>query len=222
MQELWEKGRSNFSGEFFKLDDCVLGPRPARHIELVCAGQSDRGIAFCAEYGDYMFIVGKGVNQSASHKETTERLQAASKRSGRKIGALLVMMVIADETDEAAFAKWRHCNETVDRVAIGNLFGSANADTASADSSVRLLVNEDAATKPAAPVPEGAVNLNFATLVGSYGAVARMLDEVSAVPGTTGVMLIFDDFMEGMENFGRRIQPLMKSRTAALQKGAAA
>jgi pyrimidine oxygenase len=221
MQELWEKGRSDFSGQFFKLDDCVLGPRPAGKIELVCAGQSDRGIAFCAECGDYMFIVGKGVNQPASHQETTERLLAASKRTGRKIGALLVIMVIADETNEAAFAKWRHYNETVDRVAIGNLFGSASADTAAADSSVRLLVSEEAVAKPAAPVPEGAVNLNFATLVGSYASVARMLDEVSAVPGTTGAMLVFDDFIEGIENFGRRIQPLMKSRAPILQKGAA-
>ena len=221
MQELWDRGRSNFSGEFFKLDDCVLGPRPAGHIGLVCAGQSDRGIAFCAEFGDYMFIVGKGVNQPTSHRETTERLLAASKRTGRKIGALLVIMVIADETDEAAFAKWRHYNETVDRVAIGNLFGSTSADTASADSSVRLLVNEHVVAKPAAPVPEGAVNLNFATLVGSYASVARMLDEVSAVPGTTGSMLIFDDFMEGIESFGRRIQPLMKCRAPILRKGAA-
>jgi len=220
MRELWEKGHSNFSGEFLKLDDCVLGPRPSGKIELVCAGQSDRGIAFCADYGDYMFIVGKGVNQPASHLETTERLFAAGQRTGRNIGALLVIMIIADETDAAAFAKWRHYNESVDRVAIGNLFGSTSADTASADSSVRKLVDEDAVRK-AAPIPEGAVNLRFATLVGSYVSVARMLDEVSAVPGTTGAMLIFDDFMEGIENFGKKIQPLMKCRAPVLQKGAA-
>jgi pyrimidine oxygenase len=32
------------------------------------------------------------------------------------------------------------------------------------------------------------------------------------VPGTSGVLLTFDDFVAGMENFGTRIQPLMKSR----------
>jgi pyrimidine oxygenase len=65
-----------------------------------------------------------------------------------------------------------------------------------------------------APVPEGAVNLNFATLVGSFASVAAMLDEAGAVAGTAGVMLIFDDFTDGLDNFGRRIQPLMKSRTS--------
>jgi pyrimidine oxygenase len=39
-----------------------------------------------------------------------------------------------------------------------------------------------------------------------------MLDEMAEVPNTGGVLLTFDDFLEGVENFGTRIQPLMKSR----------
>jgi pyrimidine oxygenase len=58
----------------------------------------------------------------------------------------------------------------------------------------------------------GAVNFNMGTLVGSYESVARMLDEIAEVPGTKGIMLVFDDFLTGIENFGTRIQPLMKSR----------
>ena len=50
------------------------------------------------------------------------------------------------------------------------------------------------------------------TLVGSYETVARMLDEVASVPGTSGVLLTFDDFVEGVENFGRHIQPRMACR----------
>jgi pyrimidine oxygenase len=50
--------------------------------------------------------------------------------------------------------------------------------------------------------------------VGSYENVARMLDEVAAVPGTGGVLLTFDDFVDGITAFGERIQPLMTSRKA--------
>jgi len=60
--------------------------------------------------------------------------------------------------------------------------------------------------------PTSAVNINMGTLVGSYASVARMLDEVAEVPGTEGVLLTFDDFVQGVEAFGERIQPLMKSR----------
>ena len=43
--------------------------------------------------------------------------------------------------------------------------------------------------------------------------IERMLDEMAEVPNTGGVLLTFDDFLEGVENFGTRIQPLMKSRS---------
>jgi pyrimidine oxygenase len=39
-----------------------------------------------------------------------------------------------------------------------------------------------------------------------------MLDEVAGVPGASGVLLTFDDFASGVENFGKRIQPLIKSK----------
>jgi len=39
---------------------------------------------------------------------------------------------------------------------------------------------------------------------------------MATVPGVRGVMLTFDDFVIGMEQFGQRIQPLMKCRAAAL------
>ena len=50
------------------------------------------------------------------------------------------------------------------------------------------------------------------TFVGSYATVATMLDAAASVPGTKGLMLTFDDFVEGIDNFGKHIQPLMQSR----------
>ena len=49
-------------------------------------------------------------------------------------------------------------------------------------------------------------------LIGSHAPVTSMLDELASVPGVQGVMLTFDDFISGMEQFGTRIQPLMRSR----------
>ena len=43
-----------------------------------------------------------------------------------------------------------------------------------------------------------------------------MLDEVATVEGCDGVLLTFDDFVKGTEDFGARIQPLMKSREHVL------
>ena len=46
----------------------------------------------------------------------------------------------------------------------------------------------------------------------------RMLDEVATVPDTAGVLLTFDDFVQGIEDFGQ-IQPLMTCRAGVKVAG---
>jgi pyrimidine oxygenase len=55
-------------------------------------------------------------------------------------------------------------------------------------------------------------------MVCSTSSIRRccMLDEAAGLPGTKGLMLTFDDFLIGMEQFGQRIQPVMRSRQARL------
>ena len=60
---------------------------------------------------------------------------------------------------------------------------------------------------------EGA-NIKLASVASQIDGVSAraMLDELAAVPGVRGVMLTFDDFVIGMEQFGTRILPLMQCR----------
>jgi pyrimidine oxygenase len=206
LRALWTEGRSDLKGEFFQMHDCRLLPLPQAPIPIICAGQSERGMRFTAEHGDWNFFQGVGLNTPAAHGPTNARLMAEVARSGRDVGACVLFMVIADETDEGAMAKWRHYNDGLDRVAVDWMISQALADTsASAAASARKKAR-----------PEGLVNLNMGTLVGSHASIARMLDEAAAVPGTKGLMLCFDDFIAGMQAFGERIQPLMRSRQAVV------
>jgi pyrimidine oxygenase len=207
LRELWETGASNFKGEYFQMEDCRLSPRPQAYVKIVCAGQSPRGIEFGAGYGDYNFVAAKGINTPTAHSATNLAMAEATAKTGRDVGNYVLFMVIADETDAAAEAKWRHYNDGADVDAMGWLAGQANADAnAAATSTARQMA-----------APTGAVNFNMGTLVGSYASVARMLDECSTVPATKGIMLVFDDFLIGLEQFGQRIQPLMKSRQHKLE-----
>ncbi len=45
--------------------------------------------------------------------------------------------------------------------------------------------------------------------------------EMDTVDGCKGVMLTFDDFLVGIDQFGQRIQPLMTTRTGVQAKLAA-
>jgi pyrimidine oxygenase len=200
LRELWTTGRSDFKGQFFKMEDCRVSPRPQAAVKIICAGQSDAGLAFTAKYADYNFALGKGINTPTAFAPVNERLKAATDKTGRSVASYLLFMIIAEETDEAAMAKWEHFKSGADQEAIAWLAHQGAADK-SADTNVRQLADLTSA-----------VNLNMGTLVGSYASVARMLDEIAAVPGTGGVLLTFDDFVKGVTNFGERIQPLMTSR----------
>jgi pyrimidine oxygenase len=204
MRELWETGRSDFHGSFFKMNDCRLLPLPQAPIHIICAGQSERGMRFTAEYGDYNFFQGAGLNTPTAHAHNNAKLISEAARSGRDVGCCILFMVIADETDDAAMAKWRHYNDGIDQEAVGWMMAQALADkSAPASASARKKA-----------LPERPINLNMGTLVGSYASIARMLDEAASVPGTKGLMLCFDDFLEGLDQFGERVQPLMRSRSA--------
>jgi pyrimidine oxygenase len=203
LRELWETGSSDFKGEYYQMDDCRVWPKPQGDMKIICAGSSDDGLAFSAKWADYAFCLGKGVNTPKAFAFNNERLARATAQTGRDVSVFVLIMIIADETDEAAFAKWRLYNDGADLEAIAWLADQGAKDTVNKDTNVRQLA-----------APEGAVNINMGTLVGSYENVARMLDEMAEVPNTGGVLLTFDDFVEGVENFGTRIQPLMRSRSA--------
>ncbi|MFV3126238.1 pyrimidine utilization protein A [Niveispirillum sp. KHB5.9] len=202
LRELWGTGCSDLKGKYFTMDDCRLSPRPQADVKLICAGSSNAGMAFSAQYADYNFCFGMGVNTPTAFAPTVERMRVAAEKTGRDVSSYVLFMVIADETDEAARAKWEHYKAGADQEAIAWLGVQGAADTKSgSDTNVRQMAD-----------PVSAVNINMGTIVGSYETVARLLDEVPTVPGTGGVLLTFDDFVKGVEDFGTRIQPLMKCR----------
>jgi pyrimidine oxygenase len=184
------------------MTDCAMKPVPTSPIKIVSAGQSGRGMAFAAAHADYNFVLGSGVNTPSACRETCAKLVEAAEKTGRDVGAYVLFMVIADETDDLAKAKWTAYQDGAD---VGALWWMADqgAKDASADAG---------GTAAKINLPEGAVNFNMGTLVGSYASVASMLDEMEGMPGCKGIMLTFDDFLIGLDQFGERIQPLMMSR----------
>ena len=212
MKDLWSTGESNRKGRFFTMDHCMMKPKPSSDIKIVAAGQSGRGMDFAAEYADYNFVMGTGVNTPTACSATSGRLLDAATKTGRDVGSYILFMVIADETDEAARAKWKLYRDGADVDALSWMADQGGKDQTSTDAS---------GTARHINLPEGAVNFNMGTIVGSYASVARMLDEVADVPGAKGIMLTFDDFLAGLDAFGQRIQPLMASRATVQARAAA-
>jgi pyrimidine oxygenase len=208
MRELWAKGRSDYKGDFFEMKDCRLEPLPMKPITVVCAAQSTRGAQFAAEYGDYNFCGSFGVNSPLSSAPIVAQLVAATEKSGRAVGALVQNMVIAEETDEAAMAKWEHYKAGADTEAIAWWHAQSANDPSQGPFAT-------AQRMKLAQASQGICNHGVS--VGSYATVAKLLDETATIPGVQGIMLTFDDFAEGIEKFGKHVQPLMKSRKKVLE-----
>ncbi|ECE6725872.1 pyrimidine utilization protein A, partial [Salmonella enterica subsp. enterica] len=202
LRELWATGQSDFKGEHFQMDDCRVSPQPQSEMKIICAGQSDTGLEFSAQHADYNFVFGKGLNTPTAYAEINDRLKHFTDQTGRDVQTYVLFMVIAAENDAKAMAKWQSYNDGADVEAINWLMNQGGKDTKSGtDTNIRQMASS---VSP--------VNINMGTLVGSYEKVAAMLDEIAEIQGTEGILLTFDDFVQGVEDFGERIQPLMKSR----------
>ena len=184
------------------MSDCKLSPRPKADMKVICAGQSDAGLEFTANYADYNFCFAKGINTPLACTDTVARMQSCAAGTGRKVASYALTMVITGETDAEAAAKWELYREAADLEALAWLVEQASADKNPAgDSNVRHAID-----------PKSMVNINIGLLLGSHAKVARMLDEMATIPGLAGVLLTFDEFVSGTEIFGERIQPLMQCR----------
>ena len=204
MRELWRSGRSDFRGDFYRMQDCRLEPQPRAPIPLVVAGGSERGLEFAAQHCDYNFCAApNSINTPEACVGPVERLKAAAERHGREVKALVWVSVIAAATDAEAAEKWERYRQGTDLVALAWSKAQAAADLASNDPhSTKARVTGNPAQSPTAAMK----------LIGSYATIARHLDRMAAIPGMVGAMLSFDDFRIGIDQFGEHIQPLMASR----------
>ncbi|QIB33733.1 LLM class flavin-dependent oxidoreductase [Ancylobacter pratisalsi] len=196
LQRLWTEDRVTHHGAFFALDDCKSYPKPSRRIPLICAGQSDRGIAFTSRHADFGFLGGQD-DSLEDLGRLNARLQTSAQGFGREVGAYVLLTVIAEETDEQAQAKRDHFIATSDREAMAEWARVAGMDFSRA-------TYKDLAVQTFMAIPY---------VAGSYQSVADYLDGL-AENGLAGVCFIFPDYETDLQRLIDRVLPLMKHRRA--------
>src|SRR5215831_10003594 len=193
---LWTQRDVNYAGEFFHLHDCRILPHPQQPLPLVCAGQSEAGMRFTAQHADYAFVVGDISGDAVF--AANRKLQQYAAETGRDVGAYVLYTLVLGETETEARTKSDHWVEHADREALATMMGQAALDAAGGT----------------AALLQGIAYIGIAPIIGSYAQCAAVLDHIGTVPGTQGIMLIFPECLAGLQEFGERVLPLM--RTAKL------
>jgi pyrimidine oxygenase len=193
---LWSQHDVDYEGEFFHLHDCRILPHPEHPLPLVCAGVSDVGMRFTAQHADYAFVGGNISGDAVS--AANRKLQQYAAETGRDVGAYVLYTLVLAETEAEARAKSDYWVEHADREALATMMGQAALDTAGGTAAALQAV----------------AYIGITPLIASYAQCAAILDRIGAVPGIKGTMLIFPECLAGLQAFGERVLPLM--RTAKL------
>ena len=193
---LWSQRDVDYEGEFFHLRDCRILPHPERPLPLVCAGQSDVGMQFTAQHTDYAFVLGDISGDAVF--AANRKLQQYAAETGRDVGAYVLYTLVLEETEAAAQAKSDHWMAHADREALAAMMGQAALDAAGGTAAALQAV----------------AYFGITPIIASYAQCAEILDRIGTVPGTKGIMLIFPECLAGLQEFGERVLPLM--RTAKL------
>jgi pyrimidine oxygenase len=195
MQELWATGRSSFSGKYFTVKDAQCGPTPAGgRVPLVCAGRSEKGLRFTADYGDWSFVNGspdKLVESKAS-------LDAAAKDSGRHVKTLPTLYAIMGATDAEAQERYQHIVDGADREAIEHMQRDMGANVVSGGTG---------GTAASALQEKSAVFVGTTPVVGSYESLAKTLRQLADQGVNDGVMFQFADYERDMRDFAEHVMP---------------
>lgn len=167
-----------------------------------CRSHQDRlgrdvaaGRQFAAEYCDFNFT--GAPTDSGGLAAINRSVAEAGRRAGRGINSIPLYMIILGATDAEARAKVDLYNRGVDLHSFATMKGQAALDKRSQATSAAV-VNVVPTAVP-----------HDITIAGSPSTVASALRELQSVEGTGGIMLMFDDFLYGIETFGRRVLPLL-------------
>tara|TARA_R110000764_G_scaffold157460_4_gene245356 strand:+ start:3583 stop:4611 length:1029 start_codon:yes stop_codon:yes gene_type:complete len=131
MKRCWsEQASFDYDSEFYKAEGVRQLMKPLKgHVPVFMGGDSDEAVAFGAQHADTYMLWGEPL---AGTQERIERVSSAAKAFGRKPEFSLSLRLFIGDTDEAAWEKARHAEQTILEAEGTNRF----ARSASTDKSI--------------------------------------------------------------------------------------
>jgi pyrimidine oxygenase len=196
IKRLWSEPSVTHEGRFFHFKDCQSNPKPLStpHPDLICAGMSERGFDFAVREADACFIGGRTQDE---RRDASRRGKAAAARYGKTIKTYAMCTVVFAETDAKAEALVERYCDGVDMGAVIEMLKSWGIPPE------RLTAVANA---------QGAFMTQ--TAVGSPATCRDKIADFLTYCELDGLMLIFPDYVEGLQMFGADILPSFRAEAA--------
>lgn len=193
LKRLWSEDSVSHQGRFFTMEDCQSRPKPLSRPrpDLICAGLSDRGFQFSVREADACFIGGRTVDEQ---RDASRRAKAYAATLGKTIKTYAMCTVVHADTDAKAEALVERYRAGADMEAI-----------------LAMLRNWGVPADQLSAVAAQQGAFMTKTVV---GAPARCGEQIAAFVDHVeldGLMLIFPDYVEGLEMFGADILPNLRA-----------
>ncbi|GAA0604246.1 dimethyl sulfone monooxygenase SfnG [Kutzneria viridogrisea] len=215
LREIWTSDHAEFRGDFYRLHDFDLKPKPVvtekrSHPEIFQGGNSTAARAMAGRVSDWYFSNGKDF-EGASEQLT--EVNANARRHGRGVRFGLNGFLIARDTETEAREVLREIVAKADHEAVRG-FGSA-VQQAGQSTGNRTGMWQDSSFEDLVQYNDG-----FRTgLIGTPEQVATRIVEYRR-RGVDLLLLGFLHYLEEVEYFGREVLPIVRELEARADRSA--
>ncbi|WP_163554271.1 dimethylsulfone monooxygenase SfnG [Candidatus Frankia alpina] len=216
LREIWTDDHAEFRGDFYRLHDFDLKPKPVTaldrpHPEIFQGGNSTAARAMAGRMSDWYFSNGRDLDGVS--EQIAEVNAEAARHGGRRVRFGLNGFLIARDTEAEAREVLREIIAKADREAVEG-FGSAvkQAGRSTSDGKGMWQDSEFA----------DLVQYNDGFRTGLVGTPEQIAERIVAYRrrGVDLILLGFLHYLEDVEYFGRRILPLVRELEAdAAERG---
>lgn len=197
IKRLWTEQHFDHEGEFFRIKDGYLLPKPVQkpHPVLINAGFSPAGRDFSAREVDFNFI---SIDTLENGKAVVTDVKRRAREYGREIGMMTYGLVVCRDTEKEAQQAYRYIIEKGDWEATRIILRLLGIESGS--------FTERHLTEFAE---------HFIAGWGGYpmvGTPEQVVDEINKLSriGIAGVILCWLDYNEEIHYFGEKVLPLMR------------
>ncbi|WP_138755652.1 LLM class flavin-dependent oxidoreductase [Paenibacillus sinopodophylli] len=194
VKRLWSEESVTTDGQYFQLKDCISDPKPVQspRPEIICAGQSEKGMGFTIDEGDACFIGGRDLEELAA---VSRRAKEMATERNKTIKTYAMFTIVPGETDELAEERIKTYQEGADVGAIKGMLRSYGLEPDGRENSMVARAKSAFMTE---------------TISGSLETIVARIRHIIEVTGIDGMMLTFPDYIEDLQFFGERVLPALR------------